>query len=774
MVAVWLPVLALFASFAIDVGHSFDYSRNLQNRADAAALAGGDEFGGSCFGSYTTTQTDAIGTAAQQYSGPPTGTPNANLPYTFGSAAPYQNQPTLTKGTPANYHVLLNSTKNWAASNGGTNWSMGTGAAQGNSLALCNSTDEDGNTGPMVDVRVTQADLGLFFSLPGLTPPTISAHARATLEGVAGENVVIPVAVRDPSAIQCVAVNYINKATGNPINPTPISMTPEGTDPVTGGTIWDVPAGTSIQIPAAGTGAGVFVQVVTGNCGANPQTYEPDKTGLLFVNSWSTAASPASPVITNGGVTLTGICSPNDNLSNQYFTDEPCNTVGVTANVLFPAGSTNLNVTAKDTLTNATANLVQTAGTNQWTTPNNKLFTIDPNAAPGEHPFDISVTYRNGGNNNADLGVQQYAFAACNEEVVTTCPQGQGNRPYGISGPIVLNQVRLVGDASGLPSPHTGIYGKNAFPAGSTQSLVLTLEIAGLSNSKPGANPTILRFDESGNGGFVSHATGLINCGQVSQGTKQAIQAIIGGCPVAGSSGANGCPASSNNFYFCAPLAINHRNGACPLSGNTGQAGSQIPPATTPTYRTANNPAVPVDCIGVVGGNKSPIPQGVACRIFTNISLDTCATGNPNNTICSANNWSQTIGAASVPGNDPRAITMVITAPEDLSGNSGPPIPIRNFAVFYVVGWNLQGGVPSCDGYGAVAPSAAPDAEHYNQCTDGTAPPSGCKTNGQNQNGGAQGEIWGYWIKYTDPGGIPSGTICKASVFGNCTPALTR
>ncbi len=45
MVALWLPLLALFASFAIDASHWWDYSRNLQNRADAAALAAGDRLG---------------------------------------------------------------------------------------------------------------------------------------------------------------------------------------------------------------------------------------------------------------------------------------------------------------------------------------------------------------------------------------------------------------------------------------------------------------------------------------------------------------------------------------------------------------------------------------------------------------------------------------------------------------------------------------------------------------------------------------------------------
>src|SRR6476620_12801406 len=81
MVAIWLPVLALFVSFAIDFAHFFDYSRNLQNRADAAALAASVQYGNTCFGSATSAQTDVIGKVAQQYAGPPNGTPAGNLPF---------------------------------------------------------------------------------------------------------------------------------------------------------------------------------------------------------------------------------------------------------------------------------------------------------------------------------------------------------------------------------------------------------------------------------------------------------------------------------------------------------------------------------------------------------------------------------------------------------------------------------------------------------------------------------------------------------------------
>ena len=47
MAAALFPIMFL-AAFAIDVSHWWDYSRNLQNRADAAALSAGASFGNIC------------------------------------------------------------------------------------------------------------------------------------------------------------------------------------------------------------------------------------------------------------------------------------------------------------------------------------------------------------------------------------------------------------------------------------------------------------------------------------------------------------------------------------------------------------------------------------------------------------------------------------------------------------------------------------------------------------------------------------------------------
>jgi len=79
----------------------------------------------------------------------------------------------------------------------------------------------------------------------------------------------------------------------------------------------------------------------------------------------------------------------------------------------------------------------------------------------------------------------------------------------GGSGPIVLSQLKL-------SSQGAGVFGPNAYAAGSPQSLKLTLEVQVLSKTPPAGPPTILRFSEPNS---VTHATGLINCGQTSQGT---------------------------------------------------------------------------------------------------------------------------------------------------------------------------------------------------------------------------------------------------------------
>jgi hypothetical protein len=826
LVAVTLPVIVLFVAFGIEVGHWYDYSRNLQNRADAAALAAGDAYGATCFGSPTSAQTDSIGEVAQQYSGPPVGTPDANLPYSAAqmttAGLTYQNQPNLTRGTPANYHVLLNSTAYW--NNGGTNWGMESAAAKASdpappsSLAICGSTDEDGNTGPMVDVRVTQADLALIFPFFGFSP-TISAHARVGLQGVGAENNIIPLAVRDPAEERCVEANFFNG--GTQIASVPLKKI--GIDPTTGDVQWDNSANpVGVPIPS---GSSVYEQIVTGYCDQNPSTYDAGS-GLLYINSYgnSTPSNGQAPVITTGGVTLTGPC-PNatDKLANQYFTDETCS-VGVTAHVAFapnvpytaekvtasgvnmsklstkvsgnqnniPAGQklkvdstagftssgsiddngTSYAYTAIDpthfTLTNGGSfgnnDVITQTGDTTWTSDSQ----ITINQASGQNQISISANQKfgseggnscNGSGCTTNFGVQQQAFGACNDgDPNLTC-----NNPPDDSGPIVLAQLRLASDPAGTwASDPSQTYGENAFAGGSTPQLVATVELAGLSNAKPGDPPTTLRFDESASG--TDHATGLINCGQ-GNGASADLAALMSSCPTVGDA------ANCNTPLLCAPLAINERPVSDPAPCNPEGNDLSGTVVARPNTNTLTAAPVPVDCTATGPGNKTPIVAGIACRIIT---AGCTKNGQPNGTVCSSNNWSPTEGAASIPAGDPRAITVIITAPSDLAkNNSGQIIPIENFAVFYVTGWAGKGNGgknPSCNSYTPVPPGAALNAENVNECPDGSLD-SGAKKGCADT---LSSTMWGHWIKYTNPGAISSGLPCNPAAFGDCTPVLTR
>ena len=94
---------------------------------------------------------------------------------------------------------------------------------------------------------------------------------------------------------------------------------------------------------------------------------------------------------------------------------------------------------------------------------------------------------------------------------------------------------------------------------------------------------------------------------------------------------------------------------------------------------------------------------------------------------------------------------MILTSQVDLAAGTGSPqfwLPIRQFATFYVVGW---------------------DSKLKPQCASNIAFPIKGKKNQDN------GAIWGYWINYTDFG-IANGQPCpvNSTTPVNCVPALTR
>jgi hypothetical protein len=300
LVAVWLPVLALFAMFAIDVAHWYDYSRNLQSRADAAALAAGEQYGNTCLANPPNTAAlNKIGEEAQLYSGPGAA---SDLPYNYsGLGSPlsdipgstYENVPGLKAGTLDQYHLLLNATDYWT---GATPTTKGNPAQSFTMGTFCSATDENGRTGAMADVRLTQASLPLFIPLLGIQP-NIRAHARVEIQRLLQANSIRPLAVRDPSATPCVNVNFVQTNGNDPGTAATQSVTlhAEPADPNNPGgpIIWDNGGGSSVKIP---NGANLYMQASLNNCNGNGATYEANS-GILYLNSYGDVPTPPNDTV---------------------------------------------------------------------------------------------------------------------------------------------------------------------------------------------------------------------------------------------------------------------------------------------------------------------------------------------------------------------------------------------------------------------------------------------------------------------------------------------
>jgi putative Flp pilus-assembly TadE/G-like protein len=748
MFAVWLPVLAIFVSFTVDFAHFFDYSRNLQNRADAAARAAAVAYGNTCFGSgwqSSATSTNVIGNIAQQYAGPPNGTPSpggtppgTNLPFKFNSTptTPYQNQPNLTKGTPANFHMLLNSTQSWP---NGTNWSMGTAASGSNpafntdSRALCSSRDEDGNVGPMVDVRLTQAALGLFFpSIFGVFTPNINAHARAALEGEASTNSA-PIAVGDTGFTPCVSVNLVNAATNTVLQTVTLTKEPADPQDPTAPAQWDNSGSPfSFTMPAS---ANVYVQPYLNDCNGTGQTYDDSSnTGLLMINnhpsSDPTVATGSAPQLNSAGVTATstGACSPGGGNVNgtQYFSVGGC-TVTVSAGVTFASG-----------IPNGQRNVYLLERT--WDNTNNVWVTTTPSSqnkmnsggqcsansfcgsttiadSSGIDEFVIGWSQTSGSINGTscsgnptpaacqgDFGIQAQSFGACNG-----CDQPDE------SGPVIFSRISEVNNTTcALPFPCNDM---NSFAGGSTHNLIFTFKLSGLNTAAAGSPPTILRFSAASN-----HQTGLVDCGQGQSGSNDS--AVV--------------------YYGCGPdnpLVP----GMNPLFVYSRPPGSGCSPATdgnTTGWPNGNNQ----DCVQTTPGQRRTL---VICPLVERIvsaPFGGNCTGGASGT-CPTNHWTTQDWKVG----DPRAVQMVITSVADFASAAGSPqawVPIRKFATFYVTGWDQN-----------IKP----------QCGDNEPFPFKGKQNSDN------GAVWGHWIDYEDTSGTPNGQSCVPSNSPtNCVPALTR
>jgi Putative Flp pilus-assembly TadE/G-like len=781
MLALWLPLIGLMATFGVDVGHWFDYRRNLQTRADAAALAAGLEYGGTCSNPAPALLAN-IGHVAQYYTGAAPAKSDMAYP---GLAGTYYNPPNLTKGSLSDFHVVLNGANYWTP--GGTAQSQSFTMSPPAPSTFCDSTDENGR-GPLVDVKLTQSDLGLFFPFPFSKVAAISAHARVEIKPQSGGNV-SAIAVRDAAQTPCLYAYFVDNASGTTLATAILHKeTPTGDEPVT----WDNgPGGTPVPISNSSQ---VSVEAFPNDCETPPDgnLYDGvvDATGphpnsgigkgIVYINTFNDTTPPTPtnlgpPIVPGGNPKLIGGGTPTQAVT-LTTTDCPAG-AGSTA-VLDPYFTNNTATCHVSVHVNAAFNQYPGPGTcSSNGIPHNlitvtdlspagdpaKTVCVDTAGAVDVGPFAIAVgdpdnplnsrhefkidweqqvgyTVKGGtsqctktGSNpcKGTFGVQQATFAAFED----------GSAPNADdSGEFIQAQI---GQSVGGVIQYGSLF--NSVQRNTTPNLVVTFKLGGLHNSKPTDPPIVLRFPvNNSTNNTLSKRTGVIDCGQDVNGANQTYDAILNGCPDA--------------------LQI--------YSG---------PPCVAPPS------APPINCVEPIPGNKrQQVANAVEARVGTGCD------------------WWQAVKAAAIPNGpraafnfaippgDSRALTMIVTRIADLSGkNNGPPIPILGFTTFYVTGFDGDKWLPSGGGGGQKIPGCDPttanttkyanlgdktvhdylvsqgftDAEANNVLVNKDEdPPAGTNE---------KFAVWGHFIKYTVSGSGGPG-FCDPTAFGNCVAVLTR
>ena len=418
LVALWLPVLFGFMVFVADVGNWFVHKRHLQMQADAGALAGG--------GVFTVPCSDApVVATARKYAGDP------NAPGSYN----------LQVSNQANVHALVNSTNYW--NQGGADYSDG-----GPPCAA-----------KMVDLKLTEADLPLFFGLiPGLSVvPAINAHARVQIQQLSYASGSLPIAVPDVDPTHARAT-FINEATGAVLAST--NLTNRGV--ANGLSIWDNSAA-PLSVPIDTSQIGVRITLSGGastTCG-DPlvDCYDTGSSnGIVYVRGWSSAGSGAqpNPPLARSVTLFPGSCT------DPYFTSASTTcTIGVSATVDFGVSDpTTVGASVRATVAGTTRQLTYVAANGRWESTGNNFFSVDP----GVGPVPVQLTWaetvgnvggqacRNGGSNpcQGSFGTVQRTFSASDPR----------------SGPIKLAQVW-----------ENGSFWANSFQTGASHNLVVKIGV---------------------------------------------------------------------------------------------------------------------------------------------------------------------------------------------------------------------------------------------------------------------------------------------------------
>ncbi|MDP9293909.1 MAG: pilus assembly protein TadG-related protein [Actinomycetota bacterium] len=306
MVVLWLPILVVMLTVVVDVGNWFEHRRHLQLQADAAALAGAQEFRFPCDNSAIEAMAGTYG--GDSYNAQIGATPASRMFREINSKT-FHDQP-----TPADDTV---------------------------ESPPCSAL--------MVDVKLTETDLPWLFAPVGflvraVAPKVdyINAHARVSVNQIDTSEGSLPIGVPDTNP-KSARATFINESTGAVLGATDLTRVGSSN----GLAVWDN-AGAPLPVALASSDVDVGVVVALGgaaaatcgqplvscyDAGVATGTNSLPSRGILHIRGWSAAGSGAQPSnapILRQAELLTGSCA------DPYFSSATAScTVGVRARVDF-------------------------------------------------------------------------------------------------------------------------------------------------------------------------------------------------------------------------------------------------------------------------------------------------------------------------------------------------------------------------------------------------------------------------------------------------------
>jgi hypothetical protein len=468
MAAIWLPMLLLFGTFVIDVGNWFVHKRHLQMQADAAVLAGAQEFRfPGCSNSAIQARVAAYG--GDTYNAQVGGTPSSSV-FRLVNSKTYHGQTTSTAPD----------------------------------VTPDDTVAKDPCEAAMVDVKMTEVGLPWFLKpagglLKSVVPQVafINAHSRVSVNQLDDSVGGLPIGVPDPTPKSARAF-FVNESTGAVLGSTPLTVvgTSNGIKTFDNGSsplavkfnTGDDDVGVVIALSGTSSTTCGTSLVNCYDAGATLINGTPSK-GIVHLRGWSAAGSavqPSNPIARQVEL-VNGSCS------DPYFSSAAAScTIGVRAVVDFGTGANDpvpvtTGVGAKLTATVNGTTYPLTYATGQW-----KTATTIP-VAPGAGPVNVTL----------DWEVQKGTVGS------NTCSTAGGNKCKGSfntvqrtfsavdtrSGPIKVAQVL----ENGLPVG--GSFEKcSAVQASCTHNLVVQIGVTNvLSNATSVTDPEVtLRVAGSG------------------------------------------------------------------------------------------------------------------------------------------------------------------------------------------------------------------------------------------------------------------------------------